>query len=507
MVPIRLAVAALAAAALWFAAGVAPAAGGVKASATAFAVLVEVAGQDTVTGGYASAPPAASGSAAGFAYPGDGSVVTVGVASTNARTGPGAAAHASATAKVESVALFGGEVNIASISVSAEGHAGSSGASGDVSASSVSGFAVEGNGLAVGANERVELGDWGYAVVLEQAVQREDGAGPGFRGFVTGVHIYVTKNHKGLPAGSEISIGYAEAAVQAPPPVDSEPSGGSGGSGGSGEPGGGGGGAGPESPPLVDGGARGHDTSRDPRPLPPGADHDQPPIVRNPPADVRPDITGAGYVFPVYGSASFTNDFGAPRADTVWHHGNDIFAPLGAPVLAVTGGTLFLVGWNDLGGQRLWLRDDQGHEYYYAHLSAFSPLAVNGARVEAGDVVGFVGTTGDAVGTPPHLHFEIHPRALLGLGYDGVINPYSYLVAWQAARDESFRVSIPSEARGGAPQPGAVILESRDISAASGLDPDELTEARALPALLEEIGFARPVAAPPLVGAPPGFAA
>jgi hypothetical protein len=337
--------------------------------------------------------------------------------------------------------------------------------------------------------------------VLEQAEQREDGAGPGYRGFVTAFHVYVTKAHGGLPGGSEILIGYAEAAVQAPAPaVDPGPEGG--GSGGSGGNGGNGG----NEPPLVDGGARGHDTGRDPRPSPPGADHPQPPIVRNPPANVRPDITGAGYVFPVYGPASFSDDFGAPRADTVWHHGNDIFAPLGAPVLAVADGTLFLVGWNDLGGQRLWLRDAQGHEYYYAHLSAFSPLAVSGARVEAGDVVGFVGTTGDAVGTPPHLHFEVHPKALLGLGYDGVINPYPYLVAWQASRDESFRVSIPTEARGGAPQPGAVILESQDISTASGLDPDEVARALALPAMLEELGITQPVVASPLVGGPPGFA-
>ena len=78
-------------------------------------------------------------------------------------------------------------------------------------------------------------------------------------------------------------------------------------------------------------------------------------------------------------------------------------------MLAVAGGTIFSVGWNDIGGNRLWLRDTKGNEFYYAHLSAFSTLAVNGAQVQAGDVIGFVGNTGDAAGTPPHLHFEIHP--------------------------------------------------------------------------------------------------
>ena len=119
-VPIRLVAAACAAAALWLAAGVAPAADGSKASATAFAVLVKVAGQDGVTAGYASAPPAASGSASGFAYPGDGSIVTVGSGSTSARTGPGAAANASASTPLERVSLFGGDVNIASVSAVAE---------------------------------------------------------------------------------------------------------------------------------------------------------------------------------------------------------------------------------------------------------------------------------------------------------------------------------------------------------------------------------------------------
>ena len=100
--------------------------------------------------------------------------------------------------------------------------------------------------------------------------------------------------------------------------------------------------------------------------------------------------------------------------------------------MAVADGTLFNVGWNDVGGNRLWLRDAAGNEFYYAHLDGFSPLARDGAVVHAGDVVGFVGDTGDAKGTPSHLHFEIHPPDLQDQGYDGVVNPYPYLVAWRA---------------------------------------------------------------------------
>ncbi len=141
-------------------------------------------------------------------------------------------------------------------------------------------------------------------------------------------------------------------------------------------------------------------------------------------------LAGGGYVFPIAGEASFSDDFRVTRS-TMWHHGNDIFAAAGTPVVAVSGGTLFNVGWNDVGGNRLWLRDAAGNEFYYAHLSGFSPLARDGAVVGAGQVLGFVGDTGDAEGTSPHLHFEIHPPELQALGYDGVVDPYPYLTAWK----------------------------------------------------------------------------
>ena len=143
-------------------------------------------------------------------------------------------------------------------------------------------------------------------------------------------------------------------------------------------------------------------------------------------------------MFPVYGAVSYGDSFGAPRADTIWHHGDDIFAPLGAPVLAVSDGTVFSVGRNPIGGNRFWLRDLAGNEFYYAHLSAFAPDALNGNHVRAGDVIGFVGNTGDAEGTPYHLHFEVHPASLLVHGEDGVVNPTPYLHAWQHLADVAF---------------------------------------------------------------------
>jgi hypothetical protein len=206
----------------------------------------------------------------------------------------------------------------------------------------------------------------------------------------------------------------------------------------------------------------------------------QAPVKR--PPKVKAKLTEGRYVFPVYGPASYSDTYGAPRATVSWHHGIDIFAPLGAPLLAVTDGTVYSVGWNDIGGNRLWLRDNRGNEYYYAHLSAFSPLAVNGAIVRAGDVLGFLGNTGDAEGTPPHLHFEIHPRQLLDLGYDGVINAYPYLNAWQRVLDlrfPAFATGFASSVSAAAnvPAPGAILLSVTDISRADGLEPGALEAA------------------------------
>jgi murein DD-endopeptidase MepM/ murein hydrolase activator NlpD len=93
-------------------------------------------------------------------------------------------------------------------------------------------------------------------------------------------------------------------------------------------------------------------------------------------------------------------------------------------------------------------------------------------------VIGFVGNTGDADGGPPHLHFEIHPATMLGLGYDGVVAPYAILLAWKRASDISFsagRVYTPTGPGSAVlPPPGAVLLEADDIASTSGLVPGAL---------------------------------
>jgi murein DD-endopeptidase MepM/ murein hydrolase activator NlpD len=471
-------------------AGSAPAAPNPPEAAQALGVLVKVGGGDTASFAVAASPFGRGHTS--VAYPGDGSVASVSVADTDAHVGPGVD-RSGASAALRGVSLFGGDITASAIEVGAAAYRSGDRAEGALTVSAFDGVTVLGKPVAASANARLALGDWGYVVVLEQAVDRVGSDGNGYRGLISGLHVYLTADHGGLPAGSEILVGYAEAAVRLPE-VPASPSGGTPGS--AGQSGGGG---------QDSAGQQGSGSVPEPTPRPPGAHGGPPPIVQNPPRNVRPAITGLGYVFPVYGPASFSDDFGAPRSDTVWHHGNDIFAPVGSPVLAVADGVLFSVGWNTLGGNRLWLRDAQGNEYYYAHLSAYAPQTRDGATVHAGDVIGFVGDTGDAKGTPSHLHFEIHPRALLGLGYDGVIDPYEYLLAWHRATDVSggFATRPP---RGEAPQAPAGLLEGVDISTASGLVPGALERAAALPEVLDtgaELELTRMER--PLVGGAPGL--
>jgi hypothetical protein len=154
------------------------------------------------------------------------------------------------------------------------------------------------------------------------------------------------------------------------------------------------------------------------------------------PLTVTPPLGRGAYVFPVVGPSGYGDSYGAFRGDVrgKWHHGDDIFAPLGAPVVAVANGTINRVGWHKLGGWRLWVRDGAADEFYYAHLSGYAPRVFHTRHVRAGDVLGFVGNTGDAFGGAPHLHFEIHPHQLLRLRYGGAVDPTTYLNSWPRMR-------------------------------------------------------------------------
>ena len=130
-----------------------------------------------------------------------------------------------------------------------------------------------------------------------------------------------------------------------------------------------------------------------------------------------------GFHFPVAGPNSFVDTWLAPRSGGRQHQGTDIFADEGVPVAAAERGVLAGVGTDPLGGTKLWLVGESGTHYYYAHLSAYAEGVADGVLVEAGEVIGYVGHTGNARTTPPHLHFEVHPRG------DDAVNGYALLLA------------------------------------------------------------------------------
>ncbi|HZS29650.1 MAG TPA: M23 family metallopeptidase [Gaiellaceae bacterium] len=180
-------------------------------------------------------------------------------------------------------------------------------------------------------------------------------------------------------------------------------------------------------------------------------------------------LKASRYVFPVDSGASYVDTYGANRSDVYdgWHHGDDLFAPLGTPVVAVAKGKLSLVGWNELGGWRLWLTDAKGNSFYYAHLSGYSRWILHHRNVRAGEVVGFLGRTGDAFTTTPHLHFEVHPHQLLKLGYDGAVDPTSYLHAWRVETLPASEIPRPARLRAprGTPAQEASVVWKQLIAA------------------------------------------
>lgn len=163
--------------------------------------------------------------------------------------------------------------------------------------------------------------------------------------------------------------------------------------------------------------------------------------------------------FPVAGLSTFSDDWMFPRFTPVphLHQGTDIFADFGTPVVASGPGVIVAMANTAVGGLAAWVAADDGHAFYYAHLLSFADGLQPGHRVQTGTVLGYVGNTGNAFTSSPHLHFEVHPpirdrrgritlsgvvATPLGSGQTQTppVNPKPYLDQWliqaeQQARD------------------------------------------------------------------------
>ena len=171
----------------------------------------------------------------------------------------------------------------------------------------------------------------------------------------------------------------------------------------------------------------------------------------------------ARILFPVIGPATYYDDFGEPRAGGV-HTGNDILADNRAPVIAVEAGKVVFWTRSESAGCMLYLYGRSGTTYQYIHLNndltahndnrgscvpgvAYAPGLHDGDRVGAGELIGYVGDSGDADGLHAHLHFEVHPA-------DGkAVSPFPWLQsAEHLSQPQSAPAPIASETSLGSDQ-------------------------------------------------------
>lgn len=147
-------------------------------------------------------------------------------------------------------------------------------------------------------------------------------------------------------------------------------------------------------------------------------------------------LNGMSLAMPVVGVRPFDlyDSWGNPRdGGKRKHKGIDIFAPKGTGVVAVTDGVISFIGEQPKGGQCVWLTTEEGVSFYYAHLDRWAPGLYEGMEVRAGDLLGYVGNTGNAKTTPSHLHFGVNDN-------DEMVNPYPILT--KAAVVKRARVAV-----------------------------------------------------------------
>jgi len=128
-----------------------------------------------------------------------------------------------------------------------------------------------------------------------------------------------------------------------------------------------------------------------------------------------------GRTCPVAGAHSFRDSWGEPRPGGRQHHGTDMIAPTGTPLVAIESGYIWSMSWHYAGGNGIYVKGNSGDIYYYAHLDSYAAGMRQGVRVDKGQLIGYVGDTGNAKGTP-HLHLGYRP------GGGPLTNPYQLMV-------------------------------------------------------------------------------
>ncbi len=344
----------------------------------------------------------------------------------------GTALVSEADVSLSDVSLLGGIVKADAVELVATASAGRASAAAESAHSFVSGLRVNGQPVTADPGQ-IQLPGVGTLTILDTTV---DQSRPSPSAVVTGLEIVLDQQVGDLPAGTVVDVGRAAAASDAgvarqlveqaarlvgptplPAPLPTpaaktrvrkaasggstkSSSAGSGASGASGSPSG-----------AATSGSVADSTMPEP------AAPSKAVLARFP-----------GAVFPVKGAVDYSDTFGAYRADMKGHRheGNDIFAKMGTPIVAVLAGTIRYSTYG-IGGNNAHLTDARGDYFYYAHMVRFAAGLKSGDHVARGQVIGYVGETGDAAGTSPHCHFEIHP------GGGAAIDPFPYLEAWRAA--------------------------------------------------------------------------
>jgi peptidoglycan LD-endopeptidase LytH len=138
----------------------------------------------------------------------------------------------------------------------------------------------------------------------------------------------------------------------------------------------------------------------------------------------------AEVLMPVEGvyTSQVADTWGAARSEGRTHEGTDIFAPAGTPIYSATPGYVYRIGTSPVGGNVVSVIGGAGVRYYYAHLSEFAEGLEEGQYVTPETLLGYVGNTGNAISTPPHLHLGIYAGdSYLTCDWEAE-NPYSLLV-------------------------------------------------------------------------------